>query len=174
MRVSDILRHFLRRELSKQRRRMHIDSAFRLRCLLSSRRRKCRSISLTRICSSLLLRWSRTRCNSISLTNRLSILNKRRIMRNGRELQPTGRNKREHPNLRHLVRDQRSRRLLQMRVSDILRHFLRRELSNPLVAPSGLQLSAIAHDTPLIEYGKPIGKADAIEATHWAQQAGTS
>ncbi|KAJ5252806.1 hypothetical protein N7489_003216 [Penicillium chrysogenum] len=33
----------------------------------------------------------------------------------------------------------------------------------PLVAPSGLQLSAIAHDTPLIEYGKPIGKADAIE-----------
>lgn len=33
----------------------------------------------------------------------------------------------------------------------------------PLVAPSGLQLAAIAHDTPLIEYGKPIGKADAIE-----------
>ncbi|KAG0160538.1 hypothetical protein PDIDSM_8068 [Penicillium digitatum] len=33
----------------------------------------------------------------------------------------------------------------------------------PLVVPSGLQLSAIAHDTPLIEYGKPIGKADAIE-----------
>ena len=33
----------------------------------------------------------------------------------------------------------------------------------PLVAPSGLQLSAIAHDTPLIEYGKPIGKADPIE-----------
>ncbi|KAJ5437357.1 hypothetical protein N7445_005901 [Penicillium cf. griseofulvum] len=33
----------------------------------------------------------------------------------------------------------------------------------PLVAPSALQLSAIAHDTPLIKYGKPIGKADAIE-----------
>jgi ATP-dependent RNA helicase DHX37/DHR1 len=33
----------------------------------------------------------------------------------------------------------------------------------PLVVPSGLQLSAIAHDTPLIEYGKPIGKADAID-----------
>ncbi|CAG7967631.1 unnamed protein product [Penicillium salamii] len=33
----------------------------------------------------------------------------------------------------------------------------------PLVVPSGLQLSAIAHETPLIEYGKPIGKADAIE-----------
>jgi ATP-dependent RNA helicase DHX37/DHR1 len=33
----------------------------------------------------------------------------------------------------------------------------------PLVVPSGLQLSAIAHDTPLLEYGKPIGKADAID-----------
>ncbi|KAJ5566845.1 hypothetical protein N7535_006151 [Penicillium sp. DV-2018c] len=33
----------------------------------------------------------------------------------------------------------------------------------PLVAPSALQLSAIAHGTPLVEYGKPIGKADAIE-----------
>jgi ATP-dependent RNA helicase DHX37/DHR1 len=33
----------------------------------------------------------------------------------------------------------------------------------PLVVPSGLQLAAIAHDTPLIEYGKPIGKADALE-----------
>lgn len=33
----------------------------------------------------------------------------------------------------------------------------------PLVAPSGLQLSAIAHGTPLIEYGKPIGKVDLLE-----------
>ncbi|KAJ6092229.1 hypothetical protein N7467_004198 [Penicillium canescens] len=33
----------------------------------------------------------------------------------------------------------------------------------PLVVPSGLQLAAIAHDTPLIEYGKPIGKADALD-----------
>lgn len=30
----------------------------------------------------------------------------------------------------------------------------------PLVAPSGLQLSAIAHGTPLLEYGKPIGKIE--------------
>ncbi|EAW08694.1 ATP-dependent RNA helicase ECM16 [Aspergillus clavatus NRRL 1] len=33
----------------------------------------------------------------------------------------------------------------------------------PLAAPSGLQLSAIAHGTPLIEYGKPIGKMETIE-----------
>lgn len=33
----------------------------------------------------------------------------------------------------------------------------------PLVAPSGLQLSAIAHGTPLLEYGKPIGKVDLLE-----------
>ncbi|KAJ5826140.1 hypothetical protein N7474_003278 [Penicillium riverlandense] len=33
----------------------------------------------------------------------------------------------------------------------------------PLVAPSGLQLSAIAHDTPLIEYGKPIGKTELMD-----------
>ncbi|KAJ5701346.1 ATP-dependent RNA helicase DHR1 [Penicillium malachiteum] len=33
----------------------------------------------------------------------------------------------------------------------------------PLVSPSGLQLSALAHDTPLIEYGKPIGKTDTLE-----------
>lgn len=33
----------------------------------------------------------------------------------------------------------------------------------PLVAPSGLQLAALAHDTPLIEYGKPIGKTDTLE-----------
>ncbi|KAF9892545.1 putative ATP-dependent RNA helicase DHR1 [Aspergillus nanangensis] len=33
----------------------------------------------------------------------------------------------------------------------------------PLVVPSGLQLSAIAHGTPLIEYGKPIGKTEPID-----------
>ncbi|KAJ5107727.1 ATP-dependent RNA helicase DHR1 [Penicillium angulare] len=33
----------------------------------------------------------------------------------------------------------------------------------PLVAPSGLQLAALAHDTPLIEYGKPVGKTDTLE-----------
>lgn len=33
----------------------------------------------------------------------------------------------------------------------------------PLVAPSGLQLAAIAHDTPLLEYGKPIGKTEVVE-----------
>lgn len=33
----------------------------------------------------------------------------------------------------------------------------------PLVAPSGLQLAAIAHDTPLIEYGKPVGKTELLE-----------
>lgn len=33
---------------------------------------------------------------------------------------------------------------------------------HPLVAPSGLQLSALAHGTPLIEYGKPIGKAELL------------
>ncbi|GES62889.1 DEAH-box RNA helicase [Aspergillus terreus] len=33
----------------------------------------------------------------------------------------------------------------------------------PLVVPSGLQLSAIAHGTPLIEYGKPIGKMEPID-----------
>ncbi|KAJ5203935.1 ATP-dependent RNA helicase DHR1 [Penicillium cinerascens] len=33
----------------------------------------------------------------------------------------------------------------------------------PLVTPSGLQLAAIAHDTPLIEYGKPIGKTEVLE-----------
>ncbi|THC92000.1 hypothetical protein EYZ11_008530 [Aspergillus tanneri] len=32
----------------------------------------------------------------------------------------------------------------------------------PLVVPSGLQLSAIAQGTPLIEYGKPIGKIEEI------------
>ncbi|KAL1970312.1 hypothetical protein VTN77DRAFT_5472 [Rasamsonia byssochlamydoides] len=32
----------------------------------------------------------------------------------------------------------------------------------PLVAPSGLQLSALAHGTPLIEYGKPIGKIEPL------------
>lgn len=35
----------------------------------------------------------------------------------------------------------------------------------PLVAPSGLQLSAIAHNTPLLEYGKPIGKIEAVEGS---------
>ena len=33
----------------------------------------------------------------------------------------------------------------------------------PLVTPSGAQLSAIAHGTPLIEYGKPIGKVEMME-----------
>jgi ATP-dependent RNA helicase DHX37/DHR1 len=33
----------------------------------------------------------------------------------------------------------------------------------PLVTPSGLQLAAIAHGTPLIEYGKPIGKTEVFE-----------
>ncbi|KAE8349323.1 P-loop containing nucleoside triphosphate hydrolase protein [Aspergillus coremiiformis] len=33
----------------------------------------------------------------------------------------------------------------------------------PLVCPSGLQLSAIAHGTPLIQYGKPIGKLESID-----------
>lgn len=33
----------------------------------------------------------------------------------------------------------------------------------PLAAPSGLQLSAIAHGTPLIEYGKPIGKIEPMD-----------
>ncbi|KAJ5570223.1 ATP-dependent RNA helicase DHR1 [Penicillium hispanicum] len=33
----------------------------------------------------------------------------------------------------------------------------------PLVAPSGLQLAALAHDTPLVEYGKPIGKMELLE-----------
>lgn len=33
----------------------------------------------------------------------------------------------------------------------------------PLVAPSGLQLAAIAHDTPLIDYGKPVGKTELLE-----------
>jgi len=33
---------------------------------------------------------------------------------------------------------------------------------HPLVAPSGLQLSAIAHGTPLIEYSKPIGKTESL------------
>ncbi|KAL4898577.1 P-loop containing nucleoside triphosphate hydrolase protein [Aspergillus ambiguus] len=33
----------------------------------------------------------------------------------------------------------------------------------PLVVPSGLQLSAIAHGTPLLEYGKPIGKMEPID-----------
>ena len=35
----------------------------------------------------------------------------------------------------------------------------------PLVAPSGLQLSAIAHSTPLLEYGKPIGKIETVEGS---------
>jgi len=33
----------------------------------------------------------------------------------------------------------------------------------PLVTPSGLQLAAIAHGTPLIEYGKPIGKTEVLD-----------
>ena len=33
----------------------------------------------------------------------------------------------------------------------------------PLVTPSGMQLSAIGHGTPLIEYGKPIGKVETVE-----------
>ncbi|KAL2855447.1 P-loop containing nucleoside triphosphate hydrolase protein [Aspergillus pseudoustus] len=33
----------------------------------------------------------------------------------------------------------------------------------PLVTPSGLQLSALAQSTPLIEYGKPIGKVEQLE-----------
>ena len=33
----------------------------------------------------------------------------------------------------------------------------------PLVTPSGLQLSALAHGTPLIEYGKPIGKIEQLD-----------
>lgn len=33
----------------------------------------------------------------------------------------------------------------------------------PLVAPSGLQLAAIAHGTPLLEYGKPVGKVEAVD-----------
>ncbi|PGH09928.1 hypothetical protein AJ79_05544 [Helicocarpus griseus UAMH5409] len=32
----------------------------------------------------------------------------------------------------------------------------------PLTAVSGLQLSALAHGTPLIEYGKPVGKIEAV------------
>ncbi|OKL62756.1 hypothetical protein UA08_01426 [Talaromyces atroroseus] len=32
----------------------------------------------------------------------------------------------------------------------------------PLSAPSGLQLSALANGTPLIEYGKPIGKVESL------------
>lgn len=35
----------------------------------------------------------------------------------------------------------------------------------PLVAPSGLQLAAIAHGTPLLEYGKPIGKIELLEGS---------
>lgn len=35
----------------------------------------------------------------------------------------------------------------------------------PLVAPSGLQLSALAHGTPLLEYGKPIGKTDTLDGS---------
>ncbi|KAL5339684.1 P-loop containing nucleoside triphosphate hydrolase protein [Aspergillus crustosus] len=34
---------------------------------------------------------------------------------------------------------------------------------SPLVAPSGLQLAALAHGTPLIEYGKPIGKVEQLD-----------
>ncbi|PKY06818.1 putative DEAH-box RNA helicase [Aspergillus campestris IBT 28561] len=34
---------------------------------------------------------------------------------------------------------------------------------HPLVAPSGLQLSALAHGTPLLQYGKPIGKIEQID-----------
>ncbi|KAL2828231.1 P-loop containing nucleoside triphosphate hydrolase protein [Aspergillus cavernicola] len=33
----------------------------------------------------------------------------------------------------------------------------------PLVTPSGLQLSALAHSTPLIEYGKPVGKIEQLD-----------
>lgn len=33
----------------------------------------------------------------------------------------------------------------------------------PLVTPSGLQLSALAHGTPLIEYSKPIGKIEQLD-----------
>jgi ATP-dependent RNA helicase DHX37/DHR1 len=32
----------------------------------------------------------------------------------------------------------------------------------PLTAITGLQLSALAHGTPLIEYGKPIGKTESL------------
>jgi ATP-dependent RNA helicase DHX37/DHR1 len=32
----------------------------------------------------------------------------------------------------------------------------------PLAAPSGLQLSALAHGTPLLEYGKPVGKVESL------------
>ncbi|KAN0076296.1 P-loop containing nucleoside triphosphate hydrolase protein [Elaphomyces granulatus] len=32
----------------------------------------------------------------------------------------------------------------------------------PLVSPSGLQLTALAHGTPLIAYGKPIGKIESL------------
>jgi ATP-dependent RNA helicase DHX37/DHR1 len=35
----------------------------------------------------------------------------------------------------------------------------------PLSAPSGLQLSALANGTPLIEYGKPIGKVESLGGT---------
>ena len=35
----------------------------------------------------------------------------------------------------------------------------------PLVTPSGLQLAAIAHGTPLLEYGKPIGKIETLEGS---------
>ena len=33
----------------------------------------------------------------------------------------------------------------------------------PLVVPSGPQLAAIAHETPLLEYGKPIGKTEILD-----------
>ncbi|KAH8695084.1 putative DEAH-box RNA helicase [Talaromyces proteolyticus] len=40
----------------------------------------------------------------------------------------------------------------------------------PLVAPSGLQLLALAHGTPLIEYGKPIGKVEALTSVPQRRQ----
>lgn len=33
----------------------------------------------------------------------------------------------------------------------------------PLVVPSGPQLAAIAHDTPLLQYGKPVGKTEILD-----------
>ncbi len=41
----------------------------------------------------------------------------------------------------------------------------------PLTAVSGAQLSALAHDTPLLSYGKPIGKVTALPGTPERREA---
>ncbi|KAF7128773.1 hypothetical protein CNMCM5793_003682 [Aspergillus hiratsukae] len=52
---------------------------------------------------------------------------------------------------------------LQQSAPSVLSDQVPRIRMYPLAAPSGLQLSAIAHGTPLIEYGKPIGKIEPID-----------